>query len=460
MAPALGGEAARRRTLLGLAVPSLVFCGDYTRIHADDPPAKAKPAAENLPAPKAAPVEIGPALSNEVAVLRSLALKKQPSLSAYRASLAAAQSRTAGIMGVNNLASIIRRDLPARKQQSAQGLLVAQAQLKQAEYETLYAVTRNYFSVIYARTQLKIADEALNDKDLGLQRLKEISFEIAAAEKGRPDLKKWNAQQVDVLIESTRGRRIEAEIGIKRAYAALREAIGLELDVPLTVAEDTLPALPPFRQTREQVIALALARRGEICQASAGIEVTSLEIQAQNAVLLRPQTQTFASGSDLHVQPIPQGLANGDYRPGAIGIEMPPSMSGSRATRVEQACALNTRAHSVLEKTRHLITLETEDAYSKWERATAELEFFRKAAKIADESAKAAGKLSPNSRDEYGPRPTLDDLINTRTRATQLHLQVNQSHYEAWLGLIALERVTAGGISAGFDGGALVGGTP
>ena len=52
-----------------------------------------------------------------------------------------------------------------------------------------------------------------------------------------------------------------------------------------------------------------------------------LEIQAQgNSHKLKKET--FAAVVDLHARQIPQGTTNGEYRPGALGLEVPTTMAG------------------------------------------------------------------------------------------------------------------------------------
>lgn len=409
-------------------------------------------AAEPLLQPEK--VQVLPAVAEPVpaglAGLRHLALEKQPALAAYRASAAATEAKSDALDRMH-LAALIRRDLPVRRKQAEQGVLASQAQLRKAEHDTLYGVTRTYLSVLYARQQLAIAERALDENDAAVSSLlylKKVAQGIYK-DRTRPDVKKWNVDQIDVLVQVTRGRREEASLGIQRALAALREAVGLEADCPLTV--DLKAVLPVFNQpvTREQVVALALDRRGEIVQASAGIEVTSLEIDAQKRIRGR-QGETFAIGSDLHAEAVPQGFSNGEYRPGAITIEMPAKMVGSKAARREQAEALQSRAVAVADKTRHLVTLEAEDAYYKWQEASRQAVEYEKAAvaaeKVADDIREG---FNPN--DKQSARPTLDDVIEWRVRATQLRVLANQARFNALLGLAALERVTAGGIDPGFD---------
>ena len=87
---------------------------------------------------------------------------------------------------------------------------------------------------------------------------------------------------------------------------------------------------------------------------------------------LSPTKQTFASVADVHVRPIPQGISNTEYRPGAIGLEMPATLVGKRAGP-GAAGGGSGRAAAVVDKTRNLITLEVEDGYLKWEDAVLKL---------------------------------------------------------------------------------------
>src|SRR5207249_4939604 len=143
------------------------------------------------------------------------------------------------------------------------------------------------------------------------------------------------------------------------ATAALREAMGLAPGCPLQIPEAEIP-YPTFTIQREQIVDLALARRGEMVQASTVAEVVNLEICAQAATHLLV-TRTFASGVDIHARAIPQGISNGEYRPGALGLEMPVEFAGSRSYRIERARNLSARTAAVVDKTRNLIALEAED---------------------------------------------------------------------------------------------------
>ncbi len=198
---------------------------------------------------------------------------------------------------------------------------------------------------------------------------------------------------------------------------------------------------------KEQVLALALARRGEMVQAAGAAQATCLEIQAQKATFF-PSARSFASGSDVHATPVPQGSHDDPYRPGGLGIEIPPTINGHRSDRVEQARLYHDRAEAVVAKTHNLIALDAEQAYLRWLEASKKLGVY-------EEAAVKAAKVNLDLRTRFDPKVakiSLDDLTNAGIQATQTRLQANQTRYQLLLALTALERRTAGmGFNAGLD---------
>src|SRR2546426_588029 len=60
-----------------------------------------------------------------------------------------------------------------RREQTALGLLAAEARLHQAEWETVYAVTRMYCTLVYSRVQLRFVNQSFDEQTLTiLSRLK------------------------------------------------------------------------------------------------------------------------------------------------------------------------------------------------------------------------------------------------------------------------------------------------
>jgi outer membrane protein TolC len=372
-----------------------------------------------------------------------MGLAQQPALAAHRASLAAAETQKQALDHMH-LAALISREMHIRRQQAAQGVTIAAAGLDQAEWETIYAVTRNYFSVIYASRQEKVA-RGLVDK------LKAAQEKAAVLVKsGDPDnvVTQIDVDRLAANIDLYQLRLIEASQGIKRAGAALREAMGVGPDHCLVIAGSDLP---PLQESlcRADLIALALARRGEMVQAVTAKCVTELEVDAQGTGFLLPTKRTFASVTDLHVRPIPQGMSNTEYRPGAVGLEMPTSLVGNRADRVQRAQDFSDRASAVVDKTRNLITLEVEDSYLKWEDAALKL-------RALAQTHQRALKVATTVKDRFDiGKVSGEELIRSQTLADQAQAAYNEALYHHALALAALERITAGGFTPAFRTGAL-----
>ncbi len=400
----------------------LVLVGLATGGRADGPPVEA------LPAVAVAPAE---AQVLDLAACRQLALERQPSLAAAQASLTTASIRAAGLQRLPNL-PLLARDLPVRRQQACMGITAATAGLEQARWDTLYSVTRCYFAAVYARQQLDLADSAT--KELG-----DLKKQADQAKY------KDESEQLAIFLEIIAGRRQAAEKGIPRALAALREAIGLEPSCPIQVADTRLPDLVPSVACQDMV-AMALSRRGELVQAGINAQVSQCEVHAQSLNRFHPTVRTFASGSDIHARPIPAGDFGTEYQPAALAPEMPPFLAGDRPGRVGQAAALAARAQTLSDKTRGLIALEAEDACQRYQEALEKLPRLRTAAEMAKTRA---DRLAEESRDPT-TEPRFSEAATAGTLAGQLRQEVNETQFQLLLNLAALERITAGGFAPGF----------
>jgi outer membrane protein TolC len=358
---------------------------------------------------------------------------RQPALAAARASLAAAESGKRGLDSLR-FGALLSADLPIRKQQACYGITIAAAGLQQAEWETRYAVARTYWSVIYARSQLAVVDGVIEKLSGAHKKAKDF---LGA---GDVNIKvtKIDVDNLALNIQFARAKRSEVAAGVEKALAGLREAIGLCANDVLVVPDEPLPSLVEGfdKNTLRQ---WALTNRGEMAQAAAAAQVACLEINAQHRLFLRPQTLTFAAGADLHAKQIPQGVANGEYRPGAIGLEMPVFMVGHHPERTERASDFASRAQAVVEKTIGLITLEADVAYLKWQEASDKIKI------LAGTPANAAATAKTvQGRFDQGA-VSGEELLRARTQEDYAQVQYNEALFNHALALAMIERVTAGG---------------
>jgi len=182
-----------------------------------------------------------------------------------------------------------------------------------------------------------------------------------------------------------------------------------------------------------------LSNRGEMEQASAALRLMELEIEAQRRVCFNPVVKTFAAAADVHAKQIPQGISNGEYRPDAIGPEIPGNLVGKRGARVQRAQDLTNRAEAVVDKTHNLITLEVEAFYLKWEEAAIKARILGKTTALAADIAKRVQKVF-NEGQASG-----EELLRSRTMEDQAQAMYNEALYNHALALAGLERATAGG---------------
>jgi outer membrane protein TolC len=379
----------------------------------------------------------------DLATARQMALEHQPSVQAARASLAAAEARRDSLEHMR-LAGLLARDLPVRKKQAELGVQSAQAALCQAEIDARYDVTYTWLAVLYAREQQEVADEARKR----LTDLRKTVNELFTGSERRQLVKKEQVDAVDSLLKQLDARTEEAVQGEKRALAALREALGVGLDCVVVVPKRPLPDVR-LKLNRDELVCAALSHRGEVTQAAVALEVTGLEIDAQRATFF-PSSRTFALGSDIHAQVLPAPSRGFDYKPGAIGLEMPPTMTGHRSGRIDQATAYHDRAGALVEKTRNLITLETEDAYLHWQEKSI-------AAERLDEAEEKARAYLVGLQSTFGKAldkdwyPTVENLISAGSGYTHVRIDAREAHFHALVLLARLERVTGGALCVHFD---------
>lgn len=178
-------------------------------------------------------------------------------------------------------------------------------------------------------------------------------------------------------------------------------------------------------------------------------EVTRLEAYIQWSLRFRFRSFTFASAGDIHSKPIPSGSKDTDYRPDAIGPEMPVELFGNRKTRSAKTWELVARSEAVLEKTRNLVALEAENSYIDYLYSGKSME---KAKKQADAGNKNLLILRDVAGDRVSTSATLTQLLEAQEDAAKGNAAYNEAVYRRIAALASIERITAGGIKVKYSG--------
>src|SRR5262249_16703697 len=250
-------------------------------------------------------------------------------------------------------------------------------------------------------------------------------------------------ERTEVYLRLAELKQEEADTGLARARAGLREAMGVGPDFAFEVAGD-LPD-STVKVNKQEIISLALSRRPELTQANIFAQNAALEIDAQGKSH-RKKVNTFGAGADLHANPIPHGVMDDDYKPGAVGPEMPTLLVGKRRDRQDRAEDFSERASAIVEKTRGLITLEAEDAFLKWQQNT------NSAAKARD-AADRGDKLAERIREDFkalGEAVDYKEVLEAVVLASQARAAYNEAKFKVIVALANLQRITGGGFHPGL----------
>ncbi|MCX7665166.1 MAG: TolC family protein [Gemmataceae bacterium] len=407
---------------------------------------KGVPPKDVLPdATPIAPVDIMPfpapiVISEEIRRLTlsdclAFAREKQPVLIALRASMNRALLATQGLADVKRKGGFILPDLEYRQQQSANGLKAARVELEQAEYEIAYAVTYSYYTIVYAKEQRKVALELIEQLEIYLDQVKKI---VGGKGGGIKEINKNTENFLELALNEAKIRLQDAERGISRGRAALKEAMGYTGPERIDAADELLPDVVA-KIPEDVVIAHALSRRGEIMLTAIGADTCRLEVCAQWSRMFTSRLATFANGGDIHSKSLPTTTYEPTYRPGAIGLDVPDKLLGDRSTRTRSAQMIAARAEAVHEKAKNLVTLEATTAYIDWVRA-------KEKVALARQGVKAAKEMQERQREATGGNFTKSEILTTEASVTKAQVSLNEALYDQIIALATLERVTAGGI--------------
>jgi outer membrane protein TolC len=383
----------------------------------------------------------GPAVTSETTLnlqdCIAIALERQPNIRASAASLKATEIGNRSLGNLGTLAKLLTPDLKFRQQQAARGLTTGQADLLKVQYETVYDVTRLYYTFVYARQQEQTATDIIDQM--------EVFYDIAAElvkQGAQPDLNQFSLYRMEDAIAEVKRPRITARTGQKLALAALKEAMGVEQSFSFVPKDAEMP-LMGGEVTQDQVTGFAMSRRPELSLAAAGVDAFRLEVCAQNAIKRRQKVPTLASGSDLHSRMVPAPLRNGEYRPGALAPEMPVALVGTREDRVARATEFSNRQETVLEKTRNLVELEATNAYLNWEASVDRFKLAKGRFESSQKMVELSRTTAPNIR-KY------DQLILNEALAAKSQAEYLEAVFENLKALATLERVTTGGVKPDF----------
>ena len=412
----LNGSTRFLSHALGFATAGTFFLSPSGHLWAQEAPPSAAIPADKMAIPSESFVSLDECIG--------IAMDRQPSILAARASMAAAIDKRAALINIGIIPTLLTPEMSIRKEQTSLGVLSAEAQVRKAEHETRQAVTYSYLMAVYAAQQHNDLNEIIENTKL----LRKAALVKAERFPGQLEL-------VDIALAATESRLPDAENGKKQAIAALREAMGTGDAV--TPVNNRLPKAVTFIPSRDEAVSMALANRPEIRQASLGEEVFGLEVSAQEKNRFSRRLNTLGSATDIHAMLVPSGEFVENYRPGALAPEMPTILAGRRQDRVNQANDLHLRAVDLLSKVQGLVELEAGNVWLRWDKESRKGPILEKGIDIAE---KRSEQLKKDLADV--PRVSPRDVLEAGLIETTLKQQKVEAQLASLQALAVLERAT------------------
>ena len=397
------------------------------------------------PVPLPLPTETTPVKRMTLGECLVVAESNHPSIRMAEASLSSAIKGTATLEKLPpRLGALVRPDLPYRKQQSNRGIDAMTANLALTRQLVANDVCRMYYTFVFAKQQEVIVNEIVEQLNTYYDLVKKILELPPDPNTNKLKISKLTENVIVDALKQAEAKRVFARTGCLRALAALKQAMGVDPVLCEFEPKDTELPIMAGTVTQAQVIDFAMTRRPELAQSAAATDVFRLEVCAQAVLKTGFQQQTFAAGTDLHAIQVPAAIRNGDYKPGATPPEMPATLFGSSTDRAARATDLSLRQDVQYEQVRGLIQLEAVNAYLTWKQTADQMA-------LAKQRFDAGKQLADLTR-QNAANVTQMELVQNFVQAGLAQSNYLDAVYEHVKSMIALERVTAGAVKAGFPG--------
>jgi hypothetical protein len=375
----------------------------------------------------------------------ALADVSHPSIRMAEASLSSAMKGMTTLEKLPpRLGALVRPDLPFRKEQSRRGIDATAANVALTRQLVANDVTRMYYTFVFAKQQEVIVNEIVEQLNTYLDVVREILKQPPNPNDNKLKISKLTENVIIDALKQAEAKRVFARTGCLRAVAALKQAMGVDPVLCEFEPKDTELPIMAGTVTQAQIVDFALSRRPELAQSAAATDIFRLEVCAQAALKTGFQQQTFAAGADLHAIQVPAAIRNGDYKPGATPPEMPANLFGSSTDRASRATDLSRRQDAQYEQVRGLVQLEAINAYLTWKQTADQLA-------LGKQRFDAGRQLADLTRQNTG-NVTQMELVQNFVQAGLAQSNYLDAVYEHVKSMIALERVTAGAVRAGFPG--------
>jgi outer membrane protein TolC len=323
-----------------------------------------------------------------------------------------------------------------RNQQALLGIEAAGADVGKSKQQTIFEVSRAYYGVLLSKELVRVADDAVG-QFRAIERLAQ-----SLLDRGDEFVTTADVFRVRSLRELAENQRVEVQRAVDLAYAALRQAMGLDRLTPLELAEERLE----FRKVSielDDILEAALSRRPEVVKAGIGVRNAILQEKLADAQF-HPDVALFASLSTINGRrtfPNP-----GDPEIWSVGVsaEVPLYVGGRRLAERRHAKHQLQQANEVLQLVRDLVTLDVQQVHLEYQEMSERLPSAAASVRHAEAALKVYhDQYAANLIAEKDMPKHFENLTTGRLLLSLAEARYNQQLYAYNLALAKIRLVTA-----------------
>jgi outer membrane protein TolC len=323
-----------------------------------------------------------------------------------------------------------------RNQQAKLGIESAGADVGKSKQQTIFEVSQAYYGILLSQALVRVTEDSAG-QFRAIERLAQSSLD-----RGIESVTTADVARIRALRMLAENQKVEFRRAVDLAYAALRQAMGLDLVTPLALAEERLEYRPVAIELPD-ILEQALTRRPEVIKAGIGVRNAVLQ-EKLAAAQFHPNVGLFGSLNTISgVRTFPNP---GDDETWALGVsaELPLYAGGRRLAERRQAREQYQQANEVLKLVQDLVTLEVQKVHLEYQEMAQRLP-------LAESAVRDAQATQKSYQDQYAGNLIADkdmpkyfeNLETTRLLLSLALAQYNQQLYAYNLALAKIRLVTA-----------------
>jgi len=307
--------------------------------------------------------------------------------------------------------------------QSVHRAAIEQLSFERARQTIAFETMQNYFHLLSAKANLRVAEEAILDAESILDDTK--------ARKAGGVAERESVLRAEVELSQTKQMHLSATQGVRDAKSILNVTLGRSAELPVSVMNISIE--PLLSETLEDCLGRAIAERREITMAREAVAGARDGVTAARGEML---PKVYVRGTALRAAS--PGPLNGDIEGAGIHVDQPIYAGGRHRAEVRRNRAEVSEAFAALESIVDHVSLQVCVAYQAIDTERQRIQLGR----VTIEQARENLRLTRVRYDNGDATPT--DIVDAQTSLRQAETTYYNAIYGYLEGLARLEYAVGG----------------